>query len=212
MKNKWQDDLAYDIRTHTDYDYVDYMSGHDPRIPRPEGYIWPPAEEMSQANRDYILDRFLRVKNNCRAILEIGVNRELNPKSSTSVFIENKLDSTLYIGVDFDDKSYLDSPAKNIFTIREESEKFLQNFDTIKKLGVQEFDFIFIDGNHSIHNVLLDWEYTALLSPIGIVGFHDTSQHPGPHFFLKALDRNKWVVEENLCPYDNGIGFCWKKL
>ena len=41
-----------------------------------------------------------------------------------------------------------------------------------------------------INQVLADWEYTNLLADGGIVGFHDTSCHPGPYNFIKALDNS----------------------
>ena len=75
----------------------------------------------------------------------------------------------------------------------------------------QHFDIIFIDGLHSIHQVLKDWEYTNLLSDTGIVGLHDTSHHIGPFLFIRNLDKNKWDVIENACPQDYGIGFATKK-
>jgi len=59
--------------------------------------------------------------------------------------------------------------------------------------------------------VLIDWEYTELLSQDGIVGFHDTSAHPGPYWFMKNLNTEKWNVEENVCPADHGVGFASKK-
>ena len=209
---RWQQDLTQDIRTFTDYDNTDFLYGRDSRIPWPEGYSFPPKEEMSDENRNFIKERFERVKDRCAAILEIGVNNELlNGKSSTYVFLENKLDSTIYLGIDQIDKSYLDNPSKNIFTLQVDSTRYSENVRLIREMGITKFDFIFIDGNHSINNVLADWEYTELLDDNGIVGFHDVSQHPGPYHFVKYLDRNKWVVEENLCPYDNGIAFVWKK-
>jgi hypothetical protein len=58
---------------------------------------------------------------------------------------------------------------------------------------------------------LRDWEYTNLLTDNGIVGFHDVSCHPGPYYFVKNLNRDKWLVGENCCPYDWGVSFVSKK-
>ena len=85
------------------------------------------------------------------------------------------------------------------------------NLAKIKEFGVTNFGFIFIDGWHSINAVLTEWDYTQLLAQDGIVGWHDTTQHPGPHYFVKALNRDKWHVEENVCPTNHGIGFAWRK-
>jgi len=81
----------------------------------------------------------------------------------------------------------------------------------IKSIGIKEFGFIFIDGWHSINQCLDDWEYTNILQSDGVVGFHDTSCHPGPAAFVKALNKDMWEVEENLTPEDYGIGFAWQK-
>ena len=78
-------------------------------------------------------------------------------------------------------------------------------------MGVEKFDFIFIDGDHSVNQVLRDWEYSNLLNDGGIVGFHDTSHHTGPYLFIKNLNTDIWDVVENACPQDYGIGFATKK-
>ena len=79
-----------------------------------------------------------------------------------------------------------------------------------KELGITQFDFIFIDGWHSINAVMTEWEYTRLLSPTGIVGFHDTNYHPGPKEFVDAINQEKWNVAK-VCPDDYGISFAWRK-
>lgn len=206
---KWQEDLFRDIRTGTAYD--DQDSGTE--IPHPSGAHWDwNWDEVTDQNRAYLRERFLRVKNNCPAILEIGVNRETNgEKTSTGILLTNKNPDTIYIGIDIDDKSSLDDPVNNVFTICSSSMDVENNLEKIRKLGIKEFGFIFIDGWHSINAVLTEWEYTRMLSPNGIVGFHDTSCHPGPYHFLNNMNTDIWQVEPNLCPQDHGIGFAQRK-
>lgn len=199
---RWEQDLTRNIKFN---DYRDEADGGIFAHPQPGDW-----EEFTDCNRARLTDMFMRIKDNCRAILEIGVCRN-NDKSSTWCFLNNKKDETVYIGIDLEDKSFLDNKEKNIYTIRNNSSSIADNMDTIKTLGVKKFDFIFIDGWHSVNQVLTDWEYTKWLNKGGIVGFHDTSAHPGPHLFIRALDKDKWNVEENLCTADHGIGFCWKK-
>jgi predicted O-methyltransferase YrrM len=204
----WEYDLVKDIRTLSNFDNSD---SNDGRIQTPEGWAWPPMEVMDD-NRMALQERFIQVKNQCQAILEIGVSREANGnQTTTGILLNNKNPDTIYIGIDLDDKSFLDDPSKNIHTIRTNSFLVEENIARIKDLGVTEFGFIFIDGWHSINAVLVEWEYTQLLAPHGIVGFHDTTQHPGPHYFVKALNRDIWNVEENVCPTNHGIGFVWRK-
>jgi hypothetical protein len=204
---RWEHDLIRDIRTHSDFDNADQNDG---RIQVPAGWSWPPAEVMDD-NAEALRERFLRVRDQCPAVLEIGVNRINNGPTTTGVILDNKHPDTIYVGIDLDDKSFLNDASKNIHTIRANSFSVQENIAKIKELGVTEFGFIFIDGWHSIHAVMIEWEYTALLAPHGIVGFHDTTQHPGPHYFVKALDKDIWNVEENVCPTNHGMGFAWRK-
>lgn len=199
---KWQQDLTYDIRINNDLDNQDW--------PFNSSGSW---EEISPENLNVLRSKFLNIKDACKAILEIGVNRESNKKTFTSIFLENKKPETIYIGIDIDDKSYLNNKENNIYTIKSSSSDYDFCLKMIKSINVYEFDFIFIDGWHSINQVLDDWEYTNLLSRNGIVGFHDTEYHPGPKYFLKALNTDIWKVEHNLIknPNDWGIGFATRK-
>jgi len=203
---KWQQDLIKDIRTNSGYDDADGNAGG--RIIRDikGDYTW---REFSEGNREALTEYFLKTKDTCRAILEIGVARNAS-ESSCHVFLGNKKDETIYVGIDIDDKSFLNDANKNIFTIQNTSSDVENNIEKIKSFGVTELDFIFIDGWHSINQVLTDWEYTRLLSPNGIVAFHDISEHPGPYHFIRNLDTNVWNVDLR-CLNDWGIGFAWKK-
>lgn len=151
-------------------------------------------------------EKFLSIKDNCKAILEIGIGRN-GDRSFAHIFAKNKNPDTVYIGIDIEDRSFLNDPANNIHTFRTDSSNYEYNLQLFKTLGIEKFDFIFIDGYHSINQVLRDWEYTKLLNPHGIVGLHDTTCHFGPNKFMEALDKQKWNVQENLCPEDWGIGF-----
>ena len=214
---KWKSDLIEDVRSNTTAD--DLCCGIDHFL-----NLWPDAkdeesvintysgQEVTECNREALKQQFLKVKNNCKAILEIGIGR--NGKDSfATVFFENKNDDTKYVGVDIEDRSWLVDYGENIFTIQGNSSNYDEIVEIVKdKFEIEEFDFIFIDGLHSLNQVLKDWEYTNLLSDTGIVGLHDTSHHIGPYLFVRNLDKDKWDVIENACPKDYGIGFAAKKL
>jgi len=215
-KMKWETDLIKDIRTHSGYDdqdgdwsnhnEYDYNGGNP-------NYNLEGWGEFTSANRNAIKEQFLKVKDTCRAILEIGISRISNfENSSTKVFLDNKKSETIYVGLDIDDKTAFQSYTSNVHTLQLNSTAVDSNMELIKTLGVEHFDFIFIDGWHSINGVLNDWEYSRWLSDIGIVGFHDVSCHPGPKAFINALDTTKWDVIPNATPQDYGVGFAWKKL
>jgi hypothetical protein len=196
---KWTQDLTHDIRTMTGYDDVD---GADNPYGGARG-------EFTEENRQALTEHFLKVRDNCSAILEIGVCRN-DDLSSTHCFLKNKKQETIYLGIDIDDKSFLDNKEQNIFTLKNTSMDLPGNFNVMQQLGIKQFDFIFIDGWHSINNVMTEWEYTQLLGPNGIVGFHDTNYHPGPNRFVNALNTDKWHVVK-ACPDDYGISFAWRK-
>jgi len=210
---KWEKDLTKDIRTHSSVDDIDGGI-----IPHPRGYshtfdssgrvVYP--IEVTECNRVSLLNKFEKIKDKCNAILEIGIARN-NEESFCHVFLKNKKKDCIYVGIDIEDRSFIDDKEKNIYTIKDSSSNYVSNLEKFKELGIDKFDFIFIDGWHSINQVLIDWEYTNLLSDHGIVGLHDTSCHPGPYYFIKNLDLEKWEVEKNCCPDDWGIGFAWQK-
>ena len=196
QKMQWEADLVKDIREHTNFDYID---GAVREVP-----------ELSDCSRDALREKFLQVRNNAKAILEIGIYRN-GPLSFTNIFLEEKKDETIYVGIDVNDTTYLNNNEKNIFTIRNTSSDIEKNMNLCKSFGVEKFDFIYIDGDHSINQVLIDWEYTKWLSDDGIVGFHDVTAHYGPMRFIAALDKEKWNVIENMCVNCCGIGFAWRK-
>lgn len=201
---KWKEDLVKDIRFNNNFDDSD-----DPIYGLHGGNY--DHEEVTECNRSALLEYFLKVRDNCQAILEIGVGRN-KEKSFATVFFDNKKEETVYIGIDIEDRSWLCECGENINTIEGDSSNFEEMVEIFEKhFSVKKFDFIFIDGWHSINQVLRDWEYTKLLSDKGIVGFHDTTAHPGPYYFVNNLDSNKWDVATNCCPDDNGIGFVWRK-
>lgn len=201
---KWKIDLTKEIRTFSEFDDVD-------RVPLEKIKYRGESGEFSLCNRNALIEQFLSIRDSCKSILEIGVCRN-GVDSSTFCFLNNKNPETVYVGIDLEDKSFLKSFGKNVFTIKNSSWDLINNINTIKGFGITEFDFIFIDGDHSINSVLKDWEYTSMLSDRGIVGFHDTSGHYGPYEFIKALDTEKWDVIQNVCPDDYGIGFCRKAI
>ena len=200
---QWTKDLLKDIRTPDDA--FNWDERQNPSLRKYMGNV-----EVTAENRAAISEYFLKVRDTAKAVLEIGVSRN-GEQSTTQALIDSKKDETIYIGIDVHDKSFLNNPSKNIYTICNTSNDVEANMEKMRSWGVTEFDFIFIDGNHSINQVLIDWEYTKWLSKTGIVGFHDTNEHPGPYLFIRNLDSNKWVTLPDLCPNDWGVGVAWRK-
>lgn len=210
MNKKWQEDLTKDIRFHNFEDNIDHpynttlMSKLIDENGNYSGNI-----EFTEANHKALQQAIAACKNP-KCFLEIGVCRNQD-KSSTYTIIKSVPENGVYLGVDIEDKSFLNNPEKGIHTIQSSSSDFVKVKAKLDELGVEKLDFIFIDGWHSINQVLDDWEYTCLLSEDGVVAFHDVTAHPGPFYFLNALNTEKWEVSPNLCPYDYGFAYCKKR-
>ena len=200
--NKWKEDLLIDIR------YGDERDDSDLPLKETISVQYDGKNgEFSPCNHEALLKNFLKIKHNCKSILEIGIAR--GERGSSYTLTKNKNKDCVYVGVDIRDGSFLNDHDNNVFTIQTGSENYEQILSFIKSKGVEKLDFIFIDGWHSINQVYKEWEFTSLLSENGIVGFHDTNNHPGPTLFVKNLNSD-WVVEKS-CLEDNGITFVWKK-
>jgi 23S rRNA U2552 (ribose-2'-O)-methylase RlmE/FtsJ len=170
--------------------------------------------EFSDDNQEVVhayLKKQLSMKDRI-VIVEIGVHRNTYNKTSTSVFLDNKRPQDIYIGIDIDDKSFLNDPSQNIYTIQSPSENTETILKFLKEKGVETIDIFMVDGWHSINQVYKEWEYTALLASKGVVLFHDTNAHPGPYFMLKSIDTSKYNVYKYLSDIcDWGIGVAEKK-
>ncbi len=222
---RWEQDLIKDIRLHDDHlDNRDFIKRK--AVPNSiDVSRLPPAfpsdfklrdSVFSSCNQQALKHQFLKVKDWCEFILEIGVDRDGYATSSTRVFLDNKRKETIYLGVDIRPKHELNDPDNNVHTLCCGSENHHIVFNKIKELGAGKLGFFMIDGLHSINQVLTEWEYTLILDDNGIVAFHDTRYHPGPNLFVKNLDTTKWHVIHDACDNmkaneDYGIGFAWKK-
>ena len=192
-------DLYKEIRTYTEHDDSDWPASFKPPV------------EISVCNREEFEKHFNSIKEKCTSILEIGVCRN-DEKSLSHILINHKLDNAFYFGVDIEDKSFLSNENKNIFTIQSDSADIHKIMSFVNSKGVNHFDFIFIDGWHSINHVLKEWRFTEFLSDFGIVCLHDTNFHPGPTELVNNLKIERYEICKK-CEQDTdfGITFITKK-
>lgn len=224
---QWETDLVKDIRFFNisdDFDSVwqgnDYPALQPSLFPEMPRYnvtvLQKEGSDFSAANRQALREKLnvLKEQGKLNVILEIGAENNASGLTSTSEILRVKPDNCIYLAVDLRDLSQLNNPEKNIHTLQAYSQSWPAIHRKLDELGVDKIDFLFIDGWHSINQVLYDWEYTVRLADHGIVGFHDTAYHPGPFYFVNYLDKTKWNVVENAVSYepnDYGVGFAWKK-
>lgn len=156
-----------------------------------------PTAHFDHDTVSWFSDAFLSVRDSAKAIMEIGVDAfspnssgNYTVKSSTQIMLESKRKETLYLGIDIADKSYLNNPDDNIYTLMTNSDNYLEVHNFLVGKGVTELDFLFIDGDHSLNYALIDWNYTEWLKIGGVVVMHDTHYHLGPKIIFECMDTN----------------------
>lgn len=171
-------------------------------------YFRPCSTEVSSAN-------FQLVSDVCKGfmthgIMEIGVSRN-GSKSFTQALLKDKPKEIIYLGVDLEDKTFLNDAENNIFTLQENSFNRDSVREYMKQIGLEKISILFIDGWHSINAVINDWQYTEFLSENGIVFFHDTNYHPGPVVLLRYIDSSKYRIEKYFEGQDDyGVAVAYK--
>lgn len=128
-------------------------------------------------------------------ILEIGVSRN-GEGSFTNALLKNKPTHIKYLGVDLENKKYLNNFSANIFTMQVKSDNQNNIRNRLNQLGINKLSILFIDGWHSLNAIINDWKYTDLLSDKSIVFLHDTNGHPGPTILVEAINRDIFNVQK----------------
>jgi cephalosporin hydroxylase len=147
----------------------------------------PVPREFSPANQEVLRQALLSLPNP-RCIVEIGVQRNPLPESSTGILLQHKPADCVFIGVDIEDKSHLTDTQARVYTLQMDSADRAKVFALMEELKLEQIDFLFIDGWHSVNQCLADWQYVERLSPEGIIVMHDTNVHPGPVAVFEAID------------------------
>jgi hypothetical protein len=176
-------------------EYAPFLSCTFPHEVSPQNY-----ELVKQISKNYMT----------HGVIEIGVHRN-GYGSFTHALLSNKPDGIPYLGIDIDDKSFLNDKVKNIFTIQENSFNQDKVREYISEVGIDKVSILFIDGDHSVNACINDWKYTDLLSENGIVILHDTNYHPGSFTILSSIDSSKYKIEkffEN--QHDYGVAVAYK--
>ena len=157
------------------------------------------STEISDANKE-ALDDIIR-KVNVKNVIEIGIARNDARSFTTQLLYAKK---GIYCGIDIEDKTFLNDSLNRVYTIRANSHDQSTIRSYLNTIGLKKCSVLFIDGWHSVNTVINDWKYTDLLDDNGVVIFHDTNYHPGPHLIIEAIDRSMYRVVK----YCDG-GFDW---
>jgi cephalosporin hydroxylase len=136
-------------------------------------------------------------------VLEIGVDRNAGD-SSTKCFKSNLRHEDKYLGVDIADRRHI-VEGNRINFIQTDAKDYQKVLEKLTSLNMLPIDILFIDGWHSLNQVLAELEYVQHMNDDGIVILHDTNGHPGPREVIRCIDKKEWDVR-NHCPQENDYG------
>jgi predicted O-methyltransferase YrrM len=159
-----------------------------------------PEKAFSDLDYNLVTQLMREIKDRTHSILEIGVNRD-KTSSCTDILINEKNPNCTYLGVDLDDKSYLDDRANNVYTIQTDSINIEEVNNKLDSIGVDKLDLIHIDGWHSLKMAINDWKYVERLSEKGIVLLHDVTFHPGPYILYDLVDEKLFKKDKYFTEY-----------
>jgi hypothetical protein len=162
------------------------------------------ATEVSDCNQRVFRNAMDSLGQGCQRILEIGVSRN-GDRSFTSVIAANKHPSAKYLGVDTDDREWVEDVATNRWFLKCNSHEQDAVRARLVELGMNELDLILIDGWHSVNTTVNDFSYGDMLRVGGMLVIHDTNTHPGPVALFDAVDER--VFEKHrYCTAENDMG------
>lgn len=184
----------------TDIYGLKYRPSLEPHISDDTDWLGKPDPEppfhFTPLNHEALQYAYSKLTSPPKLIVEIGVNRsESYEVSSTSTLLKLKPDECMYVGMDLDDKSSINSVEKNVFTLRCDSADYQMLYKLMDWYGHEQIDFMFVDGWHSVNQVIKEWKYWERMIDKGVMAFHDTNYHPGPVALLDAIDTDIFSVE-----------------
>lgn len=163
-------------------------------------------EPFSDCCKNVIESSMEELGSSLKCIVEIGVDRDGDAATMTKHILEHKRDDVIYLGVDINDKSYLDDSTKNVYTICTDSADRQSVIDKLAELGVELIDLLFIDGDHYIEMTVNDWQYAEQLSDHGTILMHDIDGHVGPYCVFDAVDPAMFDKTKLCMEDDYGMG------
>lgn len=198
--NRTNDILSKVTKLPMDIYGLKYRPSVEPHISDDTDWLGKPDPEppfhFTPLNHEALTYAYNKLTSPPKLIVEIGVNRsESYEVSSTSTLLKLKPQECMYIGIDLDDKSNINSIENNVFTLRNDSADYEMLYKMMDWYGHEQIDFMFVDGWHSVNQVIKEWKYWEKMIPNGVMAFHDTNYHPGPVALLDAIDTDVFSVE-----------------
>lgn len=178
---------------------------------RRENGLGDPPEHFTICDQENLRKAF-RMVPDVKSIVEIGVHRPtvFREMSSSRILVEEKHKDTVYLGIDIEDRAFMNNDENNVYTIIADSLDKQKVVDAMTMYSIKEIDFLFIDGLHSLRQVIGEWDFYASRVKVGgVIGFHDINGHPGPHvLFYDAINPEYFEKLDLYCLKDDyGVGF-----
>ena len=208
MNEKYNELVALIKPLPTDIPGLKYFPSLEPEVSNdqdaPINDYWISELEVTDDNLEVVRRVVLELGTNLAAALEIGVNRN-GDRSMSRIIMDQRPRFSYYMGIDIEDKSYLNDAAANTWTMQISSAERGAIADRLRELGIGDLDLIMIDGWHSVNMCVNDWQFTQRLSDHGVVILHDTNTHPGCVALYEAVDESLWIKERFCLENDFGI-------
>jgi cephalosporin hydroxylase len=200
LLDRTNDILSKVSKLPTDIYGLKYRPSVEPHISNDTDWLGAPTPEpplhFTPLNHEALTYAYNKLSSPPKLIVEIGVNRsESYEVSSTSTLLKLKPRECMYIGIDLNDKSIINNFENNVFTLRGDSANYEMLYKLMEWHGQEQIDFMFVDGWHSVNQVIAEWKYWERMIPGGVMAFHDTNYHPGPTVLLDAIDTDIFSVE-----------------
>jgi hypothetical protein len=198
LLDRTNDILSKVTKLPTDIYGLKYLPSVEPSISNDTDWLGDfdasPNVHFSSLNHEALKYAFNKLPHQPKLIVEIGVD-ECGGVSSTNTLLGIKPTDCMYVGMDLKPKTYLNSIENNIFTIQGDSANYESLYQLMEWYGHEQIDFMFVDGWHSVNQVIKEWKYWEKMIPNGVMAFHDTNYHPGPVALLEAIDTDIFSVE-----------------
>jgi Cephalosporin hydroxylase len=178
----------------TEIQGLKYFPSLEPEISNDQdqpAFGWVSSEEISDDNLRVMRDVVSSLGADLHAAMEIGVNRN-GERSMSRVIMDDRPAGSFYLGIDIEDKSYLNDPSTNTHTLQCSSGEQAVIRTLLKAMRIEQLDLLMIDGWHSVNMTVNDWRYAELVRPGGYVVLHDTNSHPGCVATFEAVDEALW--------------------
>jgi hypothetical protein len=167
--------------------------------------------EMSDMNLAVVKNCIKMLGNRCKFIVEIGVRRNPDIQNTTDIYLNEKSDDCVYLGIDIEDRAYIKNMKPNVHFLQTDSGDYEKIMTYINTHIKRQIDMLFIDGWHSINQVGKEIQLINNVNLGGFIGFHDIAFHPGPNTWMDAFNPEYFEIMKFNEPNDYGIGILYKK-